>query len=171
MSLAIDPDEEVLELCRRHWVFLYPRLLLLAMLALAPVIALFVALWRLDLLAGRGWQVAGALSAVWLLYWAVRLVLVKYRYDNDIWVVTTRRVIDSVSNHPLHLHTSAADIVDIQDVTVTSSGLLATLFDFGDIECQTAGTRQNFSLRSVPRPHEVQALVNRLRDDLRSGAG
>lgn len=169
MSLPTDPGEQVIDMRRRHWVCIYPRLFLLTVVALAPVAALFVLLWFLDALAGRGWQVAGALSAVWLLYWAARLFLMKYRYDNDFWVVTTRRVIDSVSNHPLHLHTSTAHIADIEDVTVTSSGLLATLFDFGDIECHTASAQENFSLRSIPHPHEVQALVNRLRNQLRAG--
>lgn len=167
MSLPLQSGDEVLDLRRRHWVCVYPRLFLLTVIALAPVVGLFVLLWSFDLLAERGWQVAGALSAVWLLYWAVRLFLIKYRYDNDIWVVTRRRVIDSVSHHPLHLHTSTADIADIEDVTVTTSGLWGTLFGFGDIECHTASTRENFSLHSIPRPHEVQSLVNRLRNELR----
>ncbi len=170
MSLPTDPDEQVLDRRHRHWVCVYPRLFLLTFVALAPVVALFVVLWRLDALGGRGRQVAGALSAVWLLYWAIRLSLMKYRYDNDFWVVTTRRVIDSVSNHPLHVHTSTAHITDIEEVTVTSTGLFATLFDFGDIECHTASAQENFSLHNVPHPHEVQALVNRLRNQLRSGA-
>jgi hypothetical protein len=139
----------------------------MGLVALVPVVALFVLLWRLDLLAERGWQITGVISAVWLLYWAIRMFLLKYRYDNDIWVITRRRVIDSVSNHPLHLHTSTADIADIEDVTVTSSGLFATLFDFGDIECHTASAQENFALRSIPRAHEVQSLVNRLRNELR----
>lgn len=138
--------------------------------ALVPAVGLFVVLRRFDLLADRGWQVAGALSAVWLLYWAMRMFLAKYRYDNDFWVITTQRVIDSVSNHPMHVQTSTAHIADIEDVTVTSSGLFATLFDFGDIECQTTGIQQNLCLHSVSHPHELQALVNRLRMQLRAGA-
>lgn len=170
MSMPLDPDEQVLVLRHRHWVCVYPRLFLMALVTVAPVVALFVVLWLLDALAGRGWQVAGAVSAVWVLYRAVRMFLLKYRYDNDIWVVTTRRVIDSISDHPLHLHTSTAHIADIEDITVSSSGLFATLFNFGDIDCQTAGVQQNFSLHNVPRPNELQALLNRLRGQLRSGA-
>ncbi len=170
MSMPLDPDEQVLVLRHRHWVCIYPRLLVMTLVTLAPVVVLFVVLWLLDELAGRALQVAGAASAVWLLYRALRLFLVKYRYDNDIWVVTNRRVIDSISNHPLHLHTSTAHIADIEDITVSSTGLLATLFNFGDIECQTAGVQQNFSLHSVARPNDLQALLNRLRDQLRFGA-
>ena len=167
MSLPLQPGDEVLERRRRHWVCIYPRLFLMGFVAAAPPAGLFVVLRRLDLLADRGWQVAGAVSAVWLLYWGLRMFLAKYRYDNDFWVITRRRVIDTSSRHPLHVHTSAADITDIEDVTVTSSGLLATLFGFGDIECHTASSQENFSLRSIPRPHELQSLVNRLRNELR----
>ena len=104
----------------------------------------------------------------WLAYWAVRLYFFKYRYDNDIWVVTNQRIIDSVKNHWFHLQMSTADLVDIEDMSVIRSGLLNTVFDFGDIECQTAGAVRKFALRGIPRPREVQAMVDRLRDQARA---
>jgi hypothetical protein len=55
-------------------------------------------------------------------------------------------------------------------MTVSRSGVLGTVFDFGDIDCQTAGAVRKFSLRGIPRPREVQALVDRLRDESRAVA-
>jgi len=53
-------------------------------------------------------------------------------------------------------------------MSVIRSGLLNTMFDFGDIECQTAGAVRKFALRGIPRPREVQAMVDRLRDQSRA---
>jgi hypothetical protein len=44
------------------------------------------------------------------------------------------------------------------------------MFDFGDIQCQTAGTTQNFALRGIPDPRGFHALVDHTRDQARPGA-
>jgi hypothetical protein len=169
LPFPLQEGEQLLALARRHWLFLYPKLVAGAIVALVPVGALWWAMARLD------WAdnalprlIALVATVVWLVYWAIRLYLLKYRYDNDVWVVTNQRVIDSVKKNWFHLQMSTADLVDIEDMTVIRSGVLGTVFDFGDINCQTAGTVPKFSFRGVPRPREVQALVDRLRDELRA---
>jgi hypothetical protein len=169
LPFPLQEGEQLLALARRHWLFLYPKLVAGAIVALVPVGALWWAMARLD------WAdnalprlIALVATVVWLVYWAIRLYLLKYRYDNDVWVVTNQRVVDSVKNNWFHLQMSTADLVDIEDMTVIRTGVLGTVFDFGDINCQTAGTVPKFSFRGVPRPREVQALVDRLRDELRA---
>ena len=169
LPFPLQEGEELLTLARRHWLFMYPKLVAEGVVALVPVGVLWWAMARFDWTdEPPGRLVALAITVVWLAYWAIRLYLVKYRYDNDVWVVTNQRVVDSVKNNWFHLQMSTADLVDIEDMTVIRSGLLGTLFDFGDINCQTAGTVPKFSFRGVPRPREVQALVDRLRDQART---
>jgi hypothetical protein len=169
LPFPLQEGEEVLALARRHWLFVYPKLAAGAVVALIPVGALWWAMARFDWADnGPPRLVALAITVAWLAYWAVRLYFFKYRYDNDIWVITNQRVIDSAKDNWFHLRMSTADLVDIEDMTVTRAGLLGTLFDFGDIGCQTAGAVGKFSLRGIPRPREVQALVDRLRDESRA---
>jgi len=173
LPFPLQEDEKVLAVARRHWLYLYPRLILELFLALAPVGALLGLLANLDRLEGLTRTVALAASGLWLLYWLVRLYFLKYRYDNDIWVVTNQRVRveDSLKRHWFHLEVSAADLTDIQDTTVSRSGFLRTIFDFGDIDCQTAGTLTHFALKAIPKPQEVQALLDKARDELRAAIG
>ena len=103
-------------------------------------------------------------SAVWMLYWAVRMLLNWYRYHNDIWVVTNQRLIDSTRPTPFNLKLSTADLVNVQDMTVEREGVLPTMLDYGDIVCQTAADMQEFRLPGIPKPREVQLLVDRERD-------
>ena len=169
LPFPLQEGEQLLTLARRHWLFVYPKLVAGVIVALVPVGVLWWAMTRLN------WAdnalprlIALVATAVWLVYWAIRLYFFKYRYDNDIWVITNQRVIDSVKNHWFHLQMSTADLVDIEDMSVTRSGVLGTVFDFGDIDCQTAGAVRKFSLLGIPRPREVQALVDRLRDQSRA---
>lgn len=170
LPFPLQQSETVLTVQRRHWLFLYPRLLILAGITLVPVAALWWALWAADAADGVARTAALIASGIWVLYWGIRTVLLKYRYDNDIWVVTNQRLIDSVRTTPFSLRMSTADLVDIVDTSVNRSGLLRTLFDYGDIECETAGERHDFSLNAVPHPREVHALIDRERDRERKSA-
>ena len=169
LPYPLQEGEELLTLARRHWLFVWPKLIAGTVVALVPTIVLWWAMLRFDWADESipRWIALGA-TLVWLVYWVVRLYFFKYRYDNDIWLVTNQRIIDSVKNHWFHLQMSTADLVDIEDMTVLRSGLLNTVFDFGDIECQTAGAVRKFALRGIPRPREVQAMVDRLRDQARA---
>lgn len=166
--VELQEGERVVRIVRRHWLYIYPRLILLALIALVPVIALWVVI-RTSLSESYEVQLGLiAISALWLLYWAVRIFLVAYRYNNDLWTITNQRLIDSVRFHPFHLEVESADLVHVQDISIARSGVLRTIFNFGDVECQTASTGGRFTLAAVPRPADVQLLIDRLRDAQRS---
>jgi hypothetical protein len=160
----LQDDERVLMICRRHWLFLWPRTAVMALFALVPVIAIGIVLEITDTYGGRTEQAYWIASVIYLAYWAVRMFLNWYRYNNDIWVITNQRIIDSTKTNPFNLKMSTADVVNIQDMTVERSGILRTLFNFGDVICQTAADVQEFSVRGIPRPQDVQLLVDRERD-------
>ena len=50
----------------------------------------------------------------------------------------------------------------VEDVTSKSSGYIASLFNYGDIYIQTAGTNANLELVKVPKPVEVEDIINNL---------
>ena len=67
--------------------------------------------------------------------------------------------------HPFNLTVNTADLVNVQDMSVSRNGILATMLDFGDIHCQTASAdAKDFVLTGIPNPRETQILVDRERD-------
>jgi hypothetical protein len=164
LPFPLQESEKVLVVCRRHWVYLYPRLALQLLVAVLPVLALFLVLRWADALDGLALKVAAVVSVVWLAVWAVKIILLKYRYDNDLWTITDQRIIDSFRSNPFSLKITTADLIDIVDTSVNRSGILPTMLNYGDIRCETAGERQDISLPAVPRPQEVHALIDRERD-------
>lgn len=155
------PDEQVVLVTRRHWLFFVPRFVGYALAGLAPPIVLLWALSASKHLKGLALTIALVAGAAWLLFWLVRVALLKYRYDNDLWAVTNRRVVDVVKPTPMRFHMSAAALVELEDVSTSRDGLLQTLFDFGNLECQTAGEREHFTFRGVPNPRAIAAVVER----------
>jgi len=164
LPFPLQDDEGVIRVCRRHWVYLWPSIILQLVVTIVPIVALWFAF---D--AAGGYEGVGALifriaAGVYALFWAFRIFLTWYRYQNDVWVVTNQRLVDCFKPHPFDLKISTADLVNVQDMTVERSGVLRTLLDYGDIVCQTAAENQGFRLPGIPDPREVQVLIDRERD-------
>ena len=163
VPFPLQKREQLLAVVRRHWWFLWPRTLLWAAFAIgAPL----VAVWLLDLMnvfdeVDSFFYIVGGL---WFLFWFVRIVFNWYQYYNDIWVITNQRIVDSRKPHPLRHTLASADLVNIQDMTVEKRGLFASMLNFGDVVCQTAAAKHLFVLSGIPRPAEVQLMVDAERD-------
>jgi hypothetical protein len=168
VPFPLQKGEQILAVVRRHWWFLWPRTLLWAAFALGGPV---VVAWLLDLInlydnvESWYWIAAG----LWLVFWAVRIILNWYQYYNDIWVITDQRIVDSRKPHPLRHSLASADLVNIQDMTVEKRGIFANIFGFGDVNCQTAAAKHLFILAGIPKPAEVQLMVDAERDRERKG--
>ncbi len=161
LPFPLQDGEALILLTRRHWLYFVPKFLAEALAALVPVAALLIVLGTAGRLHGTLLGVALLLSAVWLGFWLFRIGLNKYRYDRDLWAITNRRVVDVVARSPVNFHMAAADLVQLQDVSIERNGVLASLFDYGDILCQTAGELPHFSFRGVPDPRRIGAVLER----------
>ena len=163
LPFPLHEDEEVYAFLRRHWLALYPKLLLYLIFAVVPPAILVAVAMELDVWDDVELILLG-LIAVWIIFWLIRIFLTWYQYDNDIWVVTDQRLVDSKKKHPFDLAVSSADLVDVVDTNIARSGPLQTLFNFGEVRCQTAGSSTNFKLGDIPQPAQAQSLIDRLRD-------
>jgi hypothetical protein len=169
LPFPLQDSERVLAMVRRHWVFLWPRTLLYLGFAILPPLIISLLMSWAGVYEGVAAQVFWLIAAIWLLYWAVRIFLNWYRYNHDVWVITNQRIVDSIKSNPFSHQLSTADLVNVQDMTVNRSGILATLLNYGDIICETASDSRDFVLSGIPRPQDVQLLVDRERDRERRG--
>ncbi len=157
----------MLLLSRRHWLFLWSKLVAVALIGVLPVVAvtwLVGATAGFDGLAGKAVLV---FDVLWAAYWLVRLYFTWYRYNRDMWVVTDQRLVDSIRRHWFHHRMASADLVDIEDIAVVREGILPTLFNFGDVRCQTAGEQPNFVLAGIPAPTAALGVIDAARDAAR----
>jgi hypothetical protein len=167
LPFTLQGEEEIILITRRHWLYLWPRLVFHALLGL--VLGLLV-IWLISATVGIGGMPGKVLLAVtlgWALYWAGRCYFDWYSYHNDIWVVTNQRIVDSIKPNYFRSRLASADLVDIEDITVEHHGLLQTVFRYGDLRCQTAGEQPNFILGGIPHPPTVLGVVDVARDAAR----
>jgi hypothetical protein len=165
LPFPLQADEQVLQLVRRHWWYLWPTVIVQALAFIVPVVVLWFLLDLVGAYEGTGQRIFWILTILYAIYWLVRIFLNWYRYHHDIWVITNQRIVDAYKANPFNLRVSSADLVNVQDIAVQRSGLVQTTLDFGDIICQTAGgVSAEFRLGGIPDPRGVQALIDQERD-------
>lgn len=87
----------------------------------------------------------------------------------DLNIVTDRRIID-IDQERLFNRTVAQLLYDdIEDVKAKTKGILTTLFDYGDVMIQTAGTQPNFIFNDVRHHNEVAAMILDLSEQAQRG--
>jgi hypothetical protein len=175
LPFELQPGESVRLFTRRHPIYFIARMACYTVLSLAPIAALTFVVDLAGGLSGTGSLVVALVDLTWFLAWLVRAYFTWYAYHNDVWVVTNQRVVDSTKRNWFNKRMASADLVDVEDIAVHKQGLLPTVFNFGDLQCQTAGERLNFVLAGIPDPTKVLALIDVSRDaarrDLRRSSG
>jgi uncharacterized membrane protein YdbT with pleckstrin-like domain len=80
----------------------------------------------------------------------------------NVYIITDERIIDVDFLSMIYKNISTAKTENIQDVTKKSSGLMATMFDYGTILIQTSAAKNEFEFDHVPHPARVAKLLNEL---------
>jgi uncharacterized membrane protein YdbT with pleckstrin-like domain len=172
MNLPVDLQngEKVIKMVRRHPVFLISKLIMAAVAGIIPFVVIFI-------VAGDGTTgtVLRVVAVLWLIGWGIAAFFMYYRYNNDVWLITNQRLVDSLKTNPFSHRISSTDLINVQDMSVNKSGILPTMFNFGDLLCQTAGIQKNFVLSGIPEPTQILQQVDLARDESRreftSGGG
>lgn len=89
-------------------------------------------------------------------------------WRNDIFQVTSRTIID-IDRRPFGFGESRkqAPIDKIQNVNAYTPGLLHTVFNYGNVDIETAGDAINLQFDDVPYPSIIQSDIFQRLDDLK----
>ena len=82
----------------------------------------------------------------------------------DVWYVARNHLMAVDQKEVFNREVSILRLDKIQDINYKKDGLLANLFDYGDITVQTAGSEQSFLIKSVGKVEDVAHELIRLRD-------
>ena len=80
----------------------------------------------------------------------------------NVGIVTNKRVIDIDLYAVIYKEITDAQLGKIEDITVKSGGYIQSLFDYGSIFIQTAGTAVNIEFNNVPHPTDAVQIINKL---------
>ena len=151
LTTRLKPGEAEVEAVRPHPITLVPNVGLGVILLLLDF---FLVAWWFQ------WQAWGALAFAFVLVIAALLIARGiYEWLHNILLITTSRIID-VSQRGFFRRTVAEASYDkIQDVRYTVSGVWQTLFQFGSVVVQTAGTNTTLDIWGIRNPEEIQRLI------------
>jgi len=157
-------DEKIVLFLRRHWFAVLSLVVSFVLLTVIPLgLALFfwdtLYAWLSEPFLGVGLSVI--ISIYFLCVWLVTATGFT-DYYLDTWIATNERIIN-IEQHGLFQRTaSELDLTIVQDVTAEISGVLETVFKYGDVEIQTAGEKERFEFRHVPNPEHVKEVIMQL---------
>ena len=158
LPVQLQSGEEVVQIIRRHPASLWGRL---ALIAAVVVIALIVWLNR-----GQGTLSSLINIAFFLVIFGGLLIgfMVWYRYRNDLWVITSQRLIDVTRSTPFNQQITTASLTNVQDINIRVKGIFNTMLNFGDVICQTASSgSKTFALIGVANPEKVLDAIDEAR--------
>ncbi|HOX96891.1 MAG TPA: PH domain-containing protein [bacterium] len=156
------PGEYIILYIHRHWIILFASILKSLSLIVLPIIVY----WGLILQGVLEWQGLSGLLFILgssLFYLYVWLFLFNSLLDHylDVWIVTNERIINVEQINLFSRLISEKQLDKMQDITVVSKGFWATIFNYGDVHIQTAGSVERFVFKQIPNPRRtVHAITD-----------
>lgn len=78
----------------------------------------------------------------------------------DAWIITHDRLIDIALVSLFNRRLSQLSFNQVQDIQVEMKGYLQNIFNYGNINVQSAGRQSFFQLQSVPRPAALASKIS-----------
>ena len=162
--IQLQNDESVIKTLRRHPVYMVLQIIGIIIIAI-------LILWLLSWLKGMfGATFFTILTVATIIIGALAAFFVFYQYRNDLWLITDQRLVDSTKRNPFNHEVASADLLNVQDIAISKKGFFPTIFNFGEVRCQTASATQVFTLHGVSDPNAVLELIDQTRDNARERA-
>jgi hypothetical protein len=153
-------DEKIYLVVRAHWFHFFQKIL--AWLILVAALILFQRFGRTTapaLFEGELGQVTALFTQVYVMILVLSLFLLFVFYYLNIQVITNIRIVD-IDQVGLFSHAvTELHISKIEDVTSETNGVFGTVFNYGMVYVQTAGTTARFEFDHVPSPTAIEKLV------------
>ena len=149
----IHPNEELLEVYRKHELILLPKIIEIFLLIFIP--------WYLGIKYGFVFESSAHTKIFLLATFAVGLYAA---YIFIVWtvnqyLVTTKRLIHITQSGLFKKLVTETPLDRILNVSFRTTGILSTIFGYGDVLVQIVGLEEPLVLRDVPRPSEVKDFL------------
>lgn len=153
-------DEKVFIFLRRHPAAFIPFLLIILLMVMIPLVLLLFGLDSFPGIKGgigRNFLVLG--TSFYYLFLCLFSAVVFLDFYFDVHIVTSERVIDIDQHGLFSRRIDELSLAQVEDVSYSIRGILPTVFNYGKVEVQTAGTERNFFLEDIPYPEKIAQKI------------
>lgn len=159
--------EKIILLLRRHYIIILFRFIFWGVTALMPIVFYFIFRDVLSILFDN--KNLTPIFVIFLSIYYLYIWLFTFHsfvnYYLDVWIVTNHRIINMEQKGLFDRTVSEQKLYRVQDVTSEIKGFWPTLFNFGEVEIQTAGEKTRFIFKQVPAPYHVAKKINLLSEE------
>jgi len=170
ISLSSSYPQGPVQVKRPHILNLLAPLLWSIMMLLPPLL-ISVTIQNLfgenNSLAITGWWLYGGVYLVFVISYFMMHIVFWYL---DAWLIMPTGLVDIQLISLFNRRIAELNWGQVQDVRVAINGVLANIFNFGNITVQSASRQGLFELRSIPRAREVAQLITELSNASRRAA-
>lgn len=159
--------EKLVLTVRRHWIILFGHFCMLLLEITLPLALILLLNSSIANLTNH--PVIG--PALLLLASAYILFILLLFFHNfvdyylDVWIVTNERLINIEQKGLFFRAIAELRYYNVQDVASEVKGILPTLFHYGDVTVQTAGTQPRFKMKQVPNAHDIARRIHTLLEE------
>lgn len=154
-----DQDEKILLLLRAHPItnlgWIIPAILLFFAPFFAPSI--------LSLVNISAVSIPPSYAIVFLIIsYLLVLTIIFEGFLNwyfNVYIVTNKNIIDVDFHSILFKNIDVAPLRNIEDTSSSMGGILNSIFHYGNVFIQTAGTSRSIDFHNVSRPHHVADFI------------
>lgn len=109
-----------------------------------------------------------AVGIISIFFVAIGTMLASYIYKASVIFITSEKIAQVFYQNILNRKISQLSIGDVQDVTVSQTGLFARIFHYGTLVIETSGEQSNYTFTFVPDPYgSSKAIVNAHEENLK----
>lgn len=153
--------EKIKLIIRRHKIVLLSYFLILLMMSLLPIVFYIIAV-PLAFPAFFYYPYDRMYIFFSLIYYGFLWISVFIKwvdYYLDVWIVTDMRLLDIEQVGFFSRKVSEVDLKRIQDITSEVTGMMESMFGFGNVFIQTASEETRFKLKSIPHPVTTRKII------------
>ncbi len=154
--------EKVLFFTRRHPLsFLGMAAIAIGMLIL-PIAGIFIFDISGFVIGDFGNKLMFGIIGSYILFVMGFFLVAWINYYYDVVIITDDRLVEISQEALFNRKVSEANLADVEDVNAEVKGVLNTLFHFGTVIVQTAGTAKNFEFLYLPNPYRISKMISDL---------
>jgi uncharacterized membrane protein YdbT with pleckstrin-like domain len=158
-----DPGERIIRVIHRHPVTLIPSFIVAGVMGLLGL-SLFYFGGRYGSFVAYGPMIPIILGLILILMSGLTVLITLYVYHRNALIFTSIHLIQSEQIGLFNHRLSQVNFSRVQDVSGNKVGFWQSMFNFGDVEVQSAGEQEKFIFRNVAGPLEVADDALQTRD-------
>lgn len=162
-----EQDEEVILVTRKHWIAYATHFLLAIFLPIVPIFLLIISSNNMSLYGKPTIYIGLLIASLVISVNIIATAIIQWYYN--ISIITDKRILSLKVVSIFHHKYTEIIWKKIQDVGHDSVGALSSFFDIGNIYIDTAGEGIDLILKYIPKPRDVQEVINNLVDLAHNG--